>query len=192
MDGERTYMKFEIKKPNIQLPNIKMPKILKTPVQRSLTEEEVLKRLDIPDWRHMTKDKIMSFTSSLPYMDPEVAKEVLKKFPEFAKMCSDALTDITKAMNEVIDHTDKNTHMVLDAYLSEINTLQNELKHEDLSLEDKLMLNNEIKELLEKMNLVAKESNKQIHELFNKVLSVVVGTLMVGGAMLGVNFKRTK
>ena len=81
---------------------------------------------------------------------------------------------------------------MLDAYLSEINTLQNELKHEDLSLEDKLMLNNEIKELLEKMNLVAKESNKQIHELFNKVLSVVVGTLMVGGAMLGVNFKRTK
>ena len=51
-------MKFEIKKPNMQLPNVKMPKILKTPVQRSLTEEEVLKRLDIPDWRHMTKDKL--------------------------------------------------------------------------------------------------------------------------------------
>ena len=185
-------MKFEIKKPNMQLPNVKMPKILKTPVQRSLTEEEVLKRLDIPDWRHMSKDKIMSFTSSLQCMNPEVAKEILKKFPEFAKMCSDALTDITKAMNEVIEHTDKNTRIVLDAYLSEINTLQNELKRENLSLEDKLILNNEIKELLEKMNLVAKESNKQIHELFNKVLSVFVGVLMVGGAMLGVNFKRTK
>ena len=95
-------------------------------------------------------------------------------------------------MNEVIEHTDKNTRIVLDAYLSEINTLQNELKRENLSLEDKLILNNEIKELLEKMNLVAKESNKQIHELFNKVLSVFVGVLMVGGAMLGVNFKRTK
>ena len=125
-------------------------------------------------------------------MNPEVAKEVLKKFPEFAKMCSDALTDVTKAMDEVIEHTDKNTHKVLDAYLSEINTLQDELKREDLSLEDKLILNDEIKELLEKMDLVAKESNERIHELFNKVLSVVVGTVMVGGAMLGVNFKRTK
>ncbi len=180
-------MKFEIKKPNIQLPTMR-----RTSVQHELTEEEVLKRLNIPDWRHMSKDKIMSFTSSLQCMNPEVAKEVLKKFPEFAKMCSDALTDVTKAMNEVIEHTDRNTHIVLDAYLSEINTLQNELKRENLSLEDKLILNNEIKELLEKMDLVAKESNKQVHELFNKVLSVVVGTLMVGGAMLGVNFKRTK
>ncbi len=75
---------------------------------------------------------------------------------------------------------------------SEINTLQDELKREDLSLEDKLILNDEIKELLEKMDLVAKESNERIHELFNKVLSVVVGTVMVGGVMLGVNFKRTK
>ena len=180
-------MKFEFKKPNIQLPNIR-----RTSVQHELTEEEVLKLLNIPDWRHMSKDKIMSFTSSLQCMNPEVAKEVLKKFPEFAKMCSDALTDVTKAMDEVIEHTDKNTHKVLDAYLSEINTLQDELKREDLSLEDKLILNDEIKELLEKMDLVAKESNERIHELFNKVLSVVVGTVMVGGAMLGVNFKRTK
>ena len=177
-------MKFEFKKPNIQLPNIR-----RTSVQHELTEEEVLKRLNIPDWRHMSKDKIMSFTSSLLCMNPEVAKEVLKKFPEFAKMCSDALTDVTKAMDEVIEHTDKNTHKVLDAYLSEINTLQDELKREDLSLEDKLILNDEIKELLEKMDLVA---NERIHELFNKVLSVVVGTVMVGGAMLGFNFKRTK
>lgn len=180
-------MKFEFKKPNIQLPNIR-----RTSVQHELTEEEVLKRLNIPDWRHMSKDKIMSFTSSLQCMNPEVAKEVLKKFPEFAKMCSDALTDVIKAMDEVIEHTDKNTHKVLDAYLSEINTLQDELKREDLSLEDKLILNDEIKELLEKMDLVAKESNERIHELFNKVLSVVVGTVMVGGAMLGFNFKRTK
>lgn len=180
-------MKFEFKNPNIQLPNIR-----RTSVQHELTEEEVLKRLNIPDWRHMSKDKIMSFTSSLQCMNPEVAKEVLKKFPEFAKMCSDALTDVTKAMDEVIEHTDKNTHKVLDAYLSEINTLQDELKREDLSLEDKLILNDEIKELLEKMDLVAKESNERIHELFNKVLSVVVGTVMVGGTMLGVNFKRTK
>ena len=180
-------MKFEFKKPNIQLPNIR-----RTSVQHELTEEEVLKRLNIPDWRHMSKDKIMSFTSSLQCMNLEVAKEVLKKFPEFAKMCSDALTDVIKAMDEVIEHTDKNTHKVLDAYLSEINTLQDELKREDLSLEDKLILNDEIKELLEKMDLVAKESNERIHELFNKVLSVVVGTVMVGGAMLGVNFKRTK
>ena len=109
-------MKFEFKKPNIQLPNIR-----RTSVQHELTEEEV---------------------------------KLIEKFPEFAKMCSDALTDVTKAMDEVIEHTDKNTHKVLDAYLSEINTLQDELKREDLSLEDKLILNDEIKELLIKYQLI--------------------------------------
>lgn len=183
-------MKFEIKKPNIQLPNIKMPKILKTPVQRSLTEEEVLKRLDIPDWRHMTKDKIMSFTSSLPYMDPEVAKEALKKFPEYAGMCTDVLSNINKSMNDVLDHADKSTKQIIEVCSSQIEVLQSELKKEDLSVEDKLTINDNIVMLIEKMSELKNHDDEQARKLFDKVMSFGTGVLILAAAIIGVDINK--
>ena len=49
-------------------------------MSRKLTEAKVLKTLEIPDFRHMTKDKIGSFVSMLPNMDPEVAKKALDQY----------------------------------------------------------------------------------------------------------------
>lgn len=47
-------------------------------MNRSLTEKQVLRKLGISDFRHMTKDKVVRFVSMLPYMDPEVAKKALE------------------------------------------------------------------------------------------------------------------
>ena len=44
-------------------------------VSRPYNELQVLKKLDIPDFRHMTKDKVIAFASMIPRMDPEVAKK---------------------------------------------------------------------------------------------------------------------
>ncbi|WP_156951394.1 hypothetical protein [Lacrimispora aerotolerans] len=46
-------------------------------MSETITEQKVLNKLDIPDFRHMTKDKVMGFASMLPDMDPEVAKKAL-------------------------------------------------------------------------------------------------------------------
>ena len=53
-------------------------------MSKTLTEQKVLKKLGIPDFRHMTKDKVVRFASMLPKMNPEVAKKALEQFPEFA------------------------------------------------------------------------------------------------------------
>lgn len=52
---------------------------------RQLTEKQVLKKLDIPDFRHMTKAKVMQFASMLPYMNTEVAKRHLNNFQSLHK-----------------------------------------------------------------------------------------------------------
>lgn len=54
-------------------------------MKRTLSEKKVLKKLGIPDFRHMTKDKVVEFASMLSRMDPEVAKKALEQFPEYAK-----------------------------------------------------------------------------------------------------------
>ena len=49
-----------------------------------MSEANVLKKLDIEDFRHITKDKVIKMASMLDKMDPEVAKKALEQFPEFA------------------------------------------------------------------------------------------------------------
>ena len=57
-------------------------------MKRTISEQKVLKKLGISDFRHMTKDKIVTFASMLPYMDPEVAKKALDQFPSFKELAS--------------------------------------------------------------------------------------------------------
>lgn len=58
-----------------------------------MTEKQVLKTLDIPDFRHLSKEKVMTFFSMIPQMDPEVAKKALEQFPNFSSSVREILQD---------------------------------------------------------------------------------------------------
>lgn len=47
-------------------------------MSKQLTEAQVLEKLNIPDFRHLSKDNVMSFASMIQDMDPEVAKKALE------------------------------------------------------------------------------------------------------------------
>lgn len=66
------------------------------------SEQQVLDALQIPDWRHMSKDKIMGFASQLPYMDPEVAKAALAQFPEFSNLSVELVKQIKENLETII------------------------------------------------------------------------------------------
>ena len=60
-------------------------------MSRPLTEQQVLKKLKIEDFRHLTKDKVIAMASMLDKMDPEVAKKALEQFPDFANTMKEVL-----------------------------------------------------------------------------------------------------
>lgn len=66
------------------------------------SEQQVLDALQIPDWRHMSKDKIMGFASQLPYMSPEVAKAALAQFPEFSNLSVELVKQIKENLETII------------------------------------------------------------------------------------------
>ena len=53
-------------------------------MKRTLTETQVLNKIGKPDFRHITKEDVVSLVSMLPQMDVEVAKKVIEQFPEYA------------------------------------------------------------------------------------------------------------
>ena len=65
------------------------------------SEEAVKKALQIDSFRNLSKEKVMEFTSMIPYMEKEVAMEVIKQFPiyvDFAKTVIEHYTQICETI----------------------------------------------------------------------------------------------
>lgn len=138
-----------------------------------LAEQEVLQHLDIPDFRHITKNKIMTFASILQNMEPEVAKKALEQFPEFSKMTLEVLKDYKGIMEKTIDENSESSKQCYNIYNEVVNALKGCLEKGNLPFEEK-------KYYIEKMMEIAKmaESKDTENEGFNwKVISL--GTLAV-------------
>ena len=152
-----------------------------------LSEQEVLKQFDIPDFRHITKDKVMTFASMLQNMEPEVAKKALEQFPEFANMALEVLKDYKSVMEKTLDANSESSKQCFDIYNEVVTSLKSCLAKDDLTFEEK-------KYYIEEMMEIAKmaESKDTENKGFNwKMISL--GTLAVftvvgiGASILGVN-----
>ena len=158
-------------------------------MQRSLTEAQVLKKLNIEDFRHLTKDKVISMATMLDKMDPEVAKKALEQFPEFANTMRQILADYKQSLDEGMRQNAEGVKSYYDTCDVIISSCQKQLEQEDLSLEERRFI-------LEQMVLVAKmkgEKNTEDKKLI--VMMSVIGLTAIGltaGALitaLGGNFK---
>ena len=102
-----------------------------------LTEKQVLKKLDIPDFRHLSKDKIMTFFSMLPNMDPEVAKKALEQFPDLSAALTEMVGQYKAIVSDILAGSDGDTHLCLETCSSLIGTIKSELENGDISQEQR-------------------------------------------------------
>lgn len=106
-------------------------------MDNKLTEAEVLKQLDIPDFRHMTKEKMITFASMLQNMEPEVAKKAIEQFPKFAKMALEVLKDYKSVMEKTLDENSSSSKQCFDIYNEVVSALKNCLNKENITFEEK-------------------------------------------------------
>lgn len=116
-------------------------------MSRTLTEKKVLKKLGIPDFRHMTKDKVISFATMLPKMDPEVAKKALEQFPEFAKTSLEIVGYYKEVVEQGIKENSASVQSFYATCDSIIDTLKEQLQNETLSFEEKCIIIDKMIEL---------------------------------------------
>ena len=161
-------------------------------MKNTLRERKVLKQLDIPDFRHMTKEKIVGFVSMLPRMDPEVAKKALEQFPDFAKTAL-AITEGLKAEVEaLVANNATNTHEFNVACISILNSLQDELSREGLSEEART---NVIEQMLLVAHLMSEkdtENKEFLHELGKNAVSTCIVLVLAFAAVLGVGYASSR
>lgn len=135
--------------------------------ENMLTEQQVLKELDIPDFRHLSKDKVMSFASMLSKMSPDVAEKALEQFPEFGKIVVEAFTDYRAVLEKSLDANKESTKECFKAYDTILATLKKCIESNP-SFEEKKYY---IEKMVEVANVKsAKDSENK--EFIGKVLSI--------------------
>ena len=160
-------------------------------MKNELSEQDLLQKLNIPDWRHMTKDKIVSFASSMPYLNPEVAKAAISQFPQFSKMGNEMINALKESLESAYEKGGESTtkayeinKQILDHLGKRLNSPFVFPKERDKIIDSMLQVSSNILEL----------DKRAKHFLFNgvkMVAGVVVTVGMMAATILGGNFKKS-
>lgn len=161
-------------------------------MSRPYTEVQVLKKLDIPDFRHLTKDKVIAFASMIPRMDPEVAKKALEQFPNFASTSLDIMKEYRGVLEDAMRDDRESTQVCYDMYNRVMDSLEKILHEEDLTFDEKTYI-------LDQMKAVADEVSQKDYEKANNRLKILViaggvaaSVVAVLGSIIGSNIIASK
>lgn len=150
-------------------------------MSNKLTESQVLKVLDIPDFRHLTKDKVMSFASMLSEMQPEVAIKALEQFPNFSSTVMQIATELKETMGKGMENNSESMKRCSDILQTIIDSLQEQVNRNDISFEERRYYIDKMLEVAEMQNSKDTENKEFIH----KVFTIAAGAaLFLGSTML--------
>jgi len=126
-------------------------------MKRTIKEKQVLRRLGIPDFRHMTKDKVIKFANMMPYMDREVAKAALQQFPEFKDMACNIIFQFKESICYSMEYNDKSQNEFYKTCNDIISSLQKELEKENITSEER----DRIEDKMIKIAIMKKEKDTE-------------------------------
>ena len=143
-------------------------------MSKSLTEQKVLKKLDIVDFRHLTKDKVIAMASMQDKMDPEVAKKALEQFPNFSATTKEMLAGYKDTLDKGMDANKDSVQSYYNSCDSIIETLQRQLDNENLSFDERKYIIDKLFEISKTMGEKDSENKKFLATL------TVIGATAVG------------
>lgn len=152
-------------------------------------EAEVMKVLEIDTWRNLSRDKILQFVAMMPEMDKEVAIKVIEQFPEFRQFAVDALDVLEKEHASTLAFNKQSQDKVHQAYQDVRGVLTHELRRDDLSAEDRMIIIEMIMNTANREFEKDSENKRFLDTLFGKAAlaggtAIALGIVVLGGRVL--------
>ncbi len=153
---------------------------------KPLVEQKVLKNLDIPDFRFLTKDKVIKMASMLDKMDPDVAKKALEQFPNFASTAKELLADYKDTLDKGLAANSESVQSYYAACNSIIESLQKQLENSEISFDERKYIIDKMFEISKMMGEKDSENKKFIFALVAAAgLAVGTGIALLASAIGG-------
>jgi hypothetical protein len=156
-------------------------------MNRTLTEQKVLKKLGIPDFRHMTKNKIVEFAAMAPKMDPDVAKAAIAQFPRFKELSTALMEQFRGTMDSILQDERADQEPFCNACKSVLDYLKCELDKENLTSEDKNNIINAMIVVIAMMKENNDQHRKFLSDIVSKTWNYITLVTVAAVALLGVN-----
>jgi len=152
-----------------------------------LSEQDVLRQLNVPTFRHVTKGKIMSFVAMRQQMDPAVAQKALEQIPNFVKSLEQILADYNTTVRQGLTSNDE--HMRAYSAIAEANiaALQKELEKSELSFDERCVIMDRMLVVQNQVSEMVERNRKFIHREHLTIGAVVVFCVGAVAAILGAN-----
>ena len=156
-------------------------------MSKLMTEEKVLKKLGLDDFRHITKSKVIKMASMLDRVDPEVAKKAIEQFPDFSNTAKEILKEYKESLDKSLELNADSVKSYYDACNSIISSLQKEVENENLSFEEKKYFFDQMIEVSKMMGEKDSENKKFIAGCVTLGVVAVTGVVAILGSALGGN-----
>lgn len=158
---------------------------------KQISEEKMLKTLDIPDWRYMTKDKVLEFASQMYKLDPEVAKQAISQFPNFSEMGINIVATLKDSLTEICESDDKHMDKAYAINEKILDKLEAQLNRPFQSAKTRENIINAMIEVSNNINKLESDRRHFVSDGFKTVATAAVAVISVAGAILGINIKKT-
>ena len=156
---------------------------------RTIGEANALKMLDIPDFRHLTKEKAVQLVSMLDRVDPEVAKAVLEQYPKFAEVVLSTARDWKENVGKALEENGKVTSETIMAISASMNSLNDLIGHDGITAEERAEAADRMIELAKMLNEIDKRNKDFILKVLGIGGAVLLGFAAIAASVLGVNVK---
>lgn len=153
--------------------------------KKMMSEDDVKKVLDIPDFRSLTKEKVMEFVSIIPQVDKEVAISIISQFPNYVDMSKDMVGGMVQLCNNALENEKVGNKEVIESYKLVLDSLNKRLDNDDLSFDEKNQITDEMIKIADKIDAINDKHKLFIKDIITKAGSTVVGVVIVGAAILG-------
>ncbi|SHN22732.1 hypothetical protein [Actinacidiphila paucisporea] len=153
-------------------------------------EAAVKRRLGIPSWRNLSKDKVLKFAAAMPEMATEVRLKLIEQFPAFKDLGKADIDAVTEAHRSTLAANENSQNHFYQASQDQRDALQADLGRDDLNWAQRENLHDRLERNVQRVYEKDSES-KQFLGAGMKVVAAAgaaalgLGVVFVGGKIAG-------
>ncbi|WP_406007562.1 hypothetical protein OG440_16420 [Streptomyces sp. NBC_00637] len=148
-----------------------------------VNESAVKRKLGIPNWRNLSKDKVLKFAAAMPEMATEVRLKLIEQFPSFKDLGKANIDAVAEAHKSTLAANENSQDHFYKAAQDQRDALQADLGRDDLSEAQRESLHDRFERNVGRVS--EKDSESKQFLMAGMRVAAVAGAAVVG---LGVVF----
>ena len=154
-----------------------------------ITENDVKEYLGISDFRHASKDVLVKFVSSIPYINNDVAVKIIEQYPTYSTCAQAFVKHYTNLYDSMLKDNSACVEAAMKGYQTALESISEIAQLDNDSDEDRRLYAEKMVLIADKMAALDAD-NKTYNESISRFVGGLIAVcLFIGASMLGVNIR---